>query len=153
MAAAVATRVLAGGTAAARAVFVAGIALGVVGLVVSAWSRGFGNPLGSPLSALDPQQRRQVLRDVQGRRPADPAHLDVARSFAHRRSRPSPGLPFLFGGLVLMGIAGLFGQPSGPRIAGVTAGLAFFLALLVLGALQAGRARRFLAEHGGADDG
>jgi hypothetical protein len=148
VAAAVVTRVLAGETAAAaRGVFFAGIALVVIGLVVSARTGRFGSSPGFPLSALEPQQRRQMIREVQGRRPADPAHSDVARSFAHRQSRPSPGLPFLFGGLVLMGVAGLFGRPSGLRIAGVTAALAFFVALLVLGALQADRARRFLAEH------
>jgi hypothetical protein len=79
-----------------------------------------------------------------------PAHLDVARSFAPRQSRPSPGLPFLFGGLVLMGQ--LLSGPTGWRLWLFLVAVACWVVAVPLIVRQHRRTRRFLAEHP-AEDG
>jgi hypothetical protein len=130
-----------------RAFFLAVPILLVVGLVVSARSGRVERRFESPLSALARHQRRLLLREVQGRAPADPAHLDLARYLAHRLSVPRPAMPISFAGLVLLLARGWFQHPTGPWAALASLATAFFLILAVVGAVQARRARRFLAEH------
>lgn len=140
-----------GRSVAARVIFGAGLLVGLVGVLVGlvggATSGSLGRSSDSSMSALAGPQRRLLLREVHGRAPADPAHLDLARALAFRVSLPKPALPFSFGGLVFLLAAGWLGHSSGVRIAILAAASVFFLGLLVLGAVQGHRARRFLAEH------
>ena len=145
-------RVATAGDAHARALvgaaFLALVAiLIIVGLVVSARTGNVERGGDSPLSALDRHQRRLLLREVQGRAPADPAHLDLARHLAYRQSMPRPALPYSFAGLVLLLARAWLVHPPGSLMAVLAVVTAFFLILLVVGTVQARRARRFLAEH------
>lgn len=146
-----------GRSVAARVIFGAGLLIGLVGVLIGlvgvATSGSLGRSSDPSMSTLAGPQRRLLLREVQGRTPADPAHLDLARSLALRISFPKPALPFSFGGLVLLLGAGWLGHPSEVRIAVLSVATVFFLGLLVLGTLQARRARRFLAEHPAPTDG
>lgn len=123
----------------------------IVGLVVSARS-SVERSGDYPLSALERHQRRLLLREVQGRAAADPTHLDLTRHLAHRQSLPTPSVPFAFGWLVLTIMAALLGRSSRVRIAVLAVAAAFFLGLLIFGAVQGRRARRFLVEHPASPD-
>jgi len=135
-----------------RAFFLAVPVLIVVGLAVTGRSGRLERGFDSPLSALARHQRRLLLREVQGRAPADPAHLHLARYLAHRQCFPRPALPYSFAGLALLLARGWFAHPIGAWTALLIVPTAFFLALGILGAVQARRARRFLAENPACGD-
>lgn len=136
---------------------VAGIALSGLGLLVTVvgavrgWRAGVWRALRtSPLRALTRAQQRAVLREVEGREPADPAHLPLARHLAGQLHRQRRLLPFWLG---------LCLSQSGRLVAATGAVEAFLagtslLAFLVLTAVlwqQSGRAARFLDRHPAPD--
>lgn len=96
----------------------------------------------TPLLALDLGQRRELVRQVNGQSPADPAHLPLARHLAESLVRQTLPPRMLLGLLVLV-VGQLIGSPSWWSVVGLLGvGLAWASSLRT-----AGRARAFLAAH------
>jgi hypothetical protein len=109
--------------------------------------RAFRGRWVSPLVALRSGQNRELLAQVLGRAPLDPAHLGLARYVAETMLIQRPALSFLFSGGALVWVALAVLDPAWWR-------LLVGLVLLTL-ALHSGwrarrnerQARRFLAQH------
>ena len=129
-----------------------GLVLEVVGLVLIVRSGAFRSNLRSPLLPLTRAQRRGLLRQVLGRRPTEPATLDLGRDLARRLAAQIPALPLIFAGLALTGAGRMAGHPTAVRITIETVGIVLLLTAAAFGVRQGRSARRFLAEHP-ADEG
>ncbi|WNV76886.1 hypothetical protein [Geodermatophilus sp. DSM 44513] len=100
----------------------------------------------SPLLALTGHQRRQLLAQVRGRVPADPARLPLARVMA-AQLRDQRAVPWLLAGQTLLWVGQAVLGPTWPRVA---LAASFVVGWLVVGLLirrDARRADAFLAAH------
>jgi hypothetical protein len=117
-----------------------------VGLVKFLRANGGRTRWNSPQAMLSRQQRRDLLRQVRGQMPADPAHLPLAVHTAQLLARQGPVL-LLALGLVLLQAAGAVdnGEPWRVGLAAVVAVAMTAGAGLVERDVR--RARRFLDQH------
>lgn len=125
---------------------IGGLAVEVWGLLRYRRSRLSVSNRTSPLLALRRREARQVLRQVQGRRPLEPGHVAVARNVAQRLVRQHQ-LQYLYLGLVAILLGNAVQSTSVSRL-----GLAVALILLYVGLYAwlsrlVRRATQFLAEH------
>jgi hypothetical protein len=136
-----------GSTALALVLYGLGLGLEVTGLVVLVRSGGLRTNLTSPTSVLSRHQRRSLLRQVNGRQPADPASLPLARDLARRLSAQFRALPLVFSGLAFTGAGRLAGHPTAVQIGIESVSIVLLTAAAGFGVRQSRQAHRFLAEH------
>jgi hypothetical protein len=124
----------------------AGVVLEVVGLVVvfrgGRWRRAWR----APTMVLTRRQRRQLLGQVRGRAPADPARLPLARDLAGRLV-DQLRLVVVFTGIAVLQVGQAIITPETWRVL-TSSGLVLLYAYGgVLTGREARRARRFLERH------
>jgi hypothetical protein len=123
-----------------------GAAAAGVGLVKLFRANGAGTRWNSPQAMLSRRQRRDLLRQVRGQAPVDPAHLLLTVHTARLLARQRPVL-LLALGLVLLQAAGAVDSGKPWRVGLASGGAVAMAACAVLVERDVRRARRFLAQH------
>lgn len=130
-----------------------GLALALAALVAETWqlrelrrSRQFRPGWRGPLVVLTRQQRKELLAEVRGQRPADPEHLPLARYLAQRLSAQAHVLG-VYGCAVVL----FLGIWIATGLTALLIVIALWVVLIAvtgpLLARQVRQARRFLEEH------
>ena len=121
----------------------AGVVLLAVGLV-RMWRAGaWRGSWSAPSLVLTRVQRKHLLDQVRGRRPADPARIRLARDVAGRLLRLR-GIDWVFAGVVVTQVGTAVGDPSAFRWLYVAAFCLGFAVLLGLLRRQRAQAQAFL---------
>lgn len=126
---------------------VAGLALDVAGLVLLWRTRRGRSWRRTPTLVLTTRQRRQLLAQVRGRRPADPDRLPLARDLAARLSATYRGLVVLWIGLPVIWIGNAITTPDTWRLVYAAVIVVLMGLAAGFGARDARRAREFLARY------
>jgi protein-S-isoprenylcysteine O-methyltransferase Ste14 len=132
---------------------ITGLTLAVVGLLLigfGIWQMvragSFGNRWHAPASVLTWAERRELRREVLGRRPLDPAHLLVARDLAQRMTRTN-GMLAMYSGFLLGQVGQNLSSPHPWRLALLAVVTLLFSIAGLLTRRDVGRARAFLDQH------
>lgn len=131
-----------------------GFTLSGCGLVLTALSlvliirRGrWGQAYRSPSAVLAVRQRRYVMAQIRGRRPADPQRLGLTRDLAQRLEEQMRLTLPIFIGVALINFGNVLQARDAFHYVFVASWVAFLLLVLVLWGRQRRKARRFLEEH------
>ena len=125
-----------------------GLVVEIAGLVLLIRSGRWGQAWRSPTAVLSRRQLRDLLAQVRGRRPVDPARLPLARDLAERLA-DQRGSAVILVGVVLINVGGALLTPSTFRIWLTVGVLVLFAVATPFAVRNVRRMRRFLAEHPG----